>query len=410
MNILFVHEVDWLAKVVFDIHFLSESLSLLGHKVFAIDYENEWGRDGKLDIGGMKTKEFGGTSRAFSGASVCLRRPGFIKIAGLSRISAAITHYLELQKVIKEKDIDAIVLYSVPTNGLQSVHLAKKFNVPIVFRSIDILHVLVPYPALRPITKAMEKWVYDRVDMVLPNTPQYLKYIIDRGVAEAKVKWLPFPIDTGLFHPLTDSSELRQKWGLAEDDQVIVFIGTLFEFSGLDDFIPQFPAVIKEIPQAKLLIVGDGPQRPKLERIISELSLTNKVVITGFQPYQTMPQYINLATVCINPFLISKLTTDIFPAKIMQYVACGKATVATALRGIMSLLSGESHGVIYVTTMADMAREVISLLKSPERRHQLGQAGLEHVKHNYSHNKIAHQMETILTELIKEKQSDTISR
>ena len=89
MNILFVYEVDWLAKVVFDIHFLAESLSLLGHKVYAIDYEDTWRRESFFDLGNLKTRESDGISRAFSGASVCLRHPGFIKIPVLSRISAA---------------------------------------------------------------------------------------------------------------------------------------------------------------------------------------------------------------------------------------------------------------------------------------------------------------------------------
>ncbi len=55
MNILFVHEVDWLNKVVFDIHSLSESLALLGHQVYAIDYENTWSRNGFLDFSGLDT-------------------------------------------------------------------------------------------------------------------------------------------------------------------------------------------------------------------------------------------------------------------------------------------------------------------------------------------------------------------
>ena len=405
MNILFIHEVDWLAKVVFDIHFLAEALSLRGHQVFAIDYENVWSRDSFFDLGSLRTKQFEGISRAFSGASVCLRRPGFIKIPGLSRISAAFTHYLEIKKTIKEKGINAIVLYSVPTNGLQTIHLARKFNIPVVFRSIDILNMLVSYPVLRPVTRVLERRVYSKVDAVLPNTPQYSKYVITMGVAESKVKSLPFPIDTRLFRPSVDCSEVRQKWGLSENDQVIVFIGTLFEFSGLDAFIRQFPQVIREIPEAKLLIVGDGPQRPKLERIITELGLERQVIITGFQPYQTMPQYINLATICINTFLISDTTMDVFPAKIVQYIACGKATVATALPGITTLLPGESHGVVYATSAVDMVKEVISLLKSTERRRELGHAGLNHARRSYSYEKIAHQLETILEEAIKEKQN-----
>ena len=410
MNILFVHEVDWLAKVVFDIHFLSEALSLLGHQVFAIDYENTWSRDGFLNMGSLRTKQVDGVSRAFSGASVCLRRPGFIKIPGLSRISATLTHYLEIQKTIREKGIDAIVLYSVPTNGLQTIHLARKLNIPVVFRSIDILSTLVSYPVLRPVTRLLEKKVYSRVDVVLPNTPQYSKYVASMGVAESKVKLLHFPVDTGLFRPSVDSSDVRQKWGLNESDQIIVFIGTLFEFSGLDDFIRQFPQVTKEIPEAKLLIVGDGPQRPKLERIITELGLGRRVIITGFQPYQTMPQYINLATICVNTFLITDATMDIFPAKIVQYLACGKATVATALRGITTLLPGESQGMVYAASAADMAGEVISLLRSTERRQQLGDAGLNHVRQSYSYEKIAQELETILEEAIEKKRSERISR
>ena len=167
MNILFVHEVDWLKKVVFDIHSLAEGLSLLGHRVYVIDYGNTWGRDASWGMGSLKTKEAGGVSRAFPGASVTLRRPGFIKVPGLSRLSAAVTHYLEIHRTIKEEDIDAIVLYSVATNGLQATNLAKNFRIPILFRSIDILNQLVPYPVLRPITRFLEKKVSEISDRFL---------------------------------------------------------------------------------------------------------------------------------------------------------------------------------------------------------------------------------------------------
>jgi hypothetical protein len=156
VNVLFIHEVDWLAKVVFDIHTLAESLSLRGHKIYAIDYENTWHRKSPFDLGSLNTQEFDGISRAFTGASVSLRRPGFIKIPGLSRLSAAFTHYQEIRRTIREKSIDAIVLYSVPTNGLQAVHLARKFNIPAFFRSIDILNQLVTWPTLRPVTRFLE--------------------------------------------------------------------------------------------------------------------------------------------------------------------------------------------------------------------------------------------------------------
>jgi len=403
MNILFVHEVDWLKKVVFEIHNLSEALSLLNHRVYAIDYESMWKRNGYSGLGSLKTKDVEGVSRAIPGASVSLRRPGFIKIPGLSRLSVSITHYREIQRTIREKSIDVIVLYSVPTNGLQTIHLARKFGIPVAFRSIDILHRMVPNAALRPLTRILERKVYSQADLVLPNTPRYLQYVFDMGAAKSKVKLLLLPIDTSIFHPSIDCSEVRRKWGFSEKDRIVLFIGTLFQFSGLDGFIRSFPQVIENTPDARLLIVGDGSQRPKLERIITELGLEGRVIITGFQPYPTMPQYISLATVCINTFLNTDATRDIFPGKIVQYIACGKATVATPLSGITTLLPGESHGVVYADSSDDMAREVVSLLRSPERRQQLEQAGVNYVKQAHEQQKIARQLEAELLEVIRKK-------
>lgn len=399
MNILFVHEVDWLAKLVFDIHFLAEGLSLLGHQVYAVDYKDTWSRNGFLKLGSLKAQEVDSVSRAFAGASVCLRRPSFIKVPGLSRTSAAFTHYLEIQKIIKEKGIDVIILYSVPTNGLQAIHLARKFNIPVVFRSIDILNQLVPYPALRPITRFLERKVYSGVDMLLTLTPRLSKYVIDMGANEANVKLLLMPVDTNLFRPSHDLAEIRQKWNLGEKDQVIVFIGTLFNFSGLDDFIHHFPQVIEEIPEAKLLIVGDGPQRSKLEQIIAESGLKRQVTITGFQPYQTMPQYINLAALCINPFLLTGATRDIFPGKIVQYLACGKAVVATPLSGMKAVIPGEQQGIVYTDDTHDVGEKIVSLLKSGEYRERLGQQGLTYIRRKHSYETIAHELELILEKL-----------
>ena len=399
MNILFVHEIDWLRKVVFEIHTLSELLSLSEHRVYAIDYESMWVKNKPLDFGTLRTKTLNRVARAYPKASVCLRRPGFIKIPGLSRLSAAFTHYSEIQKTIKEKNIDVILLYSVPTNGLQTIRLGRKLRVPVVFRAIDIPNQLVPYPVLRPITRILERKVYSNVDLILTISPRLSQYVINMGAPEARVKLLPLGTDTEVFHPNLDCTEIRQKWGFGENDPIIVFIGTLFDFSGLDTFIRQFPGVVREVPEAKLLIVGDGPQRPKLEKIIAELGLQKQAIITGFQPFETMPQYINLAAICINTFLITDTTRDIFPTKIVQYLACGKAVIATPLPGMIAIIPGEHQGIAYADTPGEMVAKVVSLLKSSEHRQQLGQAGLHYVKQAHSYDKIAHELEAALYDL-----------
>lgn len=405
MNILFVHEVDWLKKVVFEIHNLAEILSVRGHNVYAIDYENTWEKNGFWDPGNLKTKELTGVSRAVAGSAITLRRPGFIKIPWLSRLSAACTHYFEIKRTIQEKKIDVIVLYSVPTNGLQVISLAQKAGIPVVFRSIDMLHSLVGNPLLGAITRRLEKRVYARADEILTITPNHTRYVTSLGADKAKVKLLPLPIDMSIFHPGADAAEIRQKWGITDNDKVIVFIGTLFEFSGLDGFLRHFPEVVRKVPEARLLIVGDGPQRKKLDAIINELGLADKVTITGFQPYQTMPQYISLAALCINTFLDTPKTRDIFPGKIIQYIACGKAAVVTPLLGITSLIPDETKGVIYAATAEEMAQKVTGLLEADDRRHSLEQAGLDYIHEVHDQQKIGQRLEEELQSIVKSRRT-----
>ena len=402
MNILFIHEVDWLNKVVFDIHSLSEALSLRGHRIFAIDYENTWKRQGPFDLGSLKTRQFEGVSRAFPDSSVCVRRPGFIKIPGLSRLSASITSYFEIKKVVAREKIDAIVLYSVPTTGWQAISIARRFNIPVIFRSIDILNQLVQYKALRPLTRLLEKKVYSAADMILTLTPGLTRYVVGLGAEEGRVRLLLMPVDTDIFYPYPSPTSLRGKWGLKDGDRVVLFMGTLFDFSGLDHLIPRFPEVLKEVPDAKLLIVGDGPQRPKLEELITHYNLKGKVIITGFEPYQMMPDYINLASLCINTFLITDATRDIFPGKTVQFLACGKPFIATALPGMMAVTSGEEQGVAYVDNVDEMPTGIISLLVSVERRQKLVRAGLDYVIRTHSCEAIAHQLEEQIKEAVVE--------
>lgn len=393
MNILFICEIDYLRKVVFELQTLPELLSLVGHNVYAIDYESMWGKESYSDLGTFKTSSMK-VSRAYGKAVVELIRPGFIKVPVLSRMSAFITHYWAIKKIIKEKKIDVIILYSVPTNGLQAIKLATQLGIPVIFRSIDNLHKLVSNPILSKITYLMEKFVYSKVDLILTANPKLSDYVVRLGASRKRVRLLPLGVDTNLFKPNIDANGLRHEWGL--NGQVVMFIGTLPVFSGLDTFIPKFKYVLKEFPDAKLMIVGDGEQRSLLEGIIATSGLEDSVIIAGLQPHESIPQYINLADVCISTFPVSGATKDAYPTKVMQYMACGKPVVSTPLLGLKSMISGEEQGILYAT--GGMEGEIISLLKDDERRQRMGQAALDYAKKTHRYDNIVRQLETILYE------------
>jgi glycosyltransferase involved in cell wall biosynthesis len=131
--------------------------------------------------------------------------------------------------------------------------------------------------------------------------------------------------------------------------------------------------------------------------------LADKVVITGFEPYDTMPQYINMATVCLNPFLVTGATRDIFPGKVVQYLACAKAVIATPLPGLLAVTPGEEQGMVFASTPEEMADKLVKLLTEPDYRQRLERHGLDYVRKIHSGGSIAAQLELRLKEAIDEK-------
>ena len=172
MNILEVHEADYLKKPIFEFIEIPEALSLLGHDVTMVDF-GEKGRK----IFSLKTKIFRG-NRVFPKSRVRVIRPGAIHLGQVfTHFTGIFTSWLLLRKLFKKKRFDAIILYSVPTNGWIVTRLAKKYGVPVFFRTLDILHDLRPYGfPIRQIIKSLEKKVYKSSDYMLALTPRLGKY------------------------------------------------------------------------------------------------------------------------------------------------------------------------------------------------------------------------------------------
>ena len=373
-----------------------------------VDFGSLQHKEKSLDFGTLKVKEYQNISRAHDNSPINLIRPGFVKTPFLDRISAFITHYVEIKRVIQEKEIDVIVLYSVPTNGLQTIKLAKKFGIPVVFRSIDVLHMLVMNKFLGPLVFALEKSVYKKVDRILALSPKLSDYVIRMGAEERKVELLLFGVDMNKFNPNIDYSQLKNNLRLKKNSKIILYVGTLFDFSGLDIYLKQFPSILKEHPETKLLIIGGGPLLNKLKNLTMKLNISENVVIPGFQPFNMMPQYINIADICINPFKLTNITRDIIPGKIIQYLSCGKPVLATPLPGMISRINGPDQGVIY-SRISKFGEKTIELLNNKNKIKQIGKNGYLYVKKYHDEKEIARQLETILYKEISKKQNKEIN-
>jgi hypothetical protein len=102
MKIVVVHEVSYLEKIIYEYQILPEMLSMLGHELIVVDYQETWQSDQSARLFDLKTKIYPNMHRAYEAASVTVRRPGMIRMPLIARISGAVTNGLELRRVLAE--------------------------------------------------------------------------------------------------------------------------------------------------------------------------------------------------------------------------------------------------------------------------------------------------------------------
>ncbi|MDC0523643.1 glycosyltransferase, partial [Nitrosopumilus sp.] len=344
MNILVIHEIDWVNKVIFEPHHLSELFSKSGHNVFVIDCPDS---ENKTFTSGFKTKIIHNYSRVYDDASITLIHPPSILIKGLTRISHFLTCKKIIKKTILKNKIDIIFLYGSITNGIQTLQIAKELQIPVIFRLLDVAHGFVKIPILKNLAKKYESIVLSNSLKVLTTTPDMTRYSIEMGAKKGSVEYFPLGININNFKPLKKDVSFRDSLGISENDNVVIFVGTIYPFAGLMQIINNFENLKKENQNTKLIIVGGGPSYSQLKKFVIEKNLESDIILTNFIDQNEIPKYISLADICINPFEINYLTDRIVPTKIIEYLACGKPVLSTPLSGTKELLPDEKFGILY---------------------------------------------------------------
>jgi glycosyltransferase involved in cell wall biosynthesis len=361
LNLLFVHEVSYEKKPIFEMHEFPEHFAAHGHKVTFLQFDEgfKFWRNERLP----EIKTISG--RVLPRVKLDIVTPFQFGIPGLDRIWATISVWPVLDRMLKNQEFDAIVLYAVPTYGHQVIQLAKKYGVPVVFRALDVSH-LIRKSALSPLIKSAEKYVYSHADLLSANNPAMAEYCASLGGrTEGTVVNLP-PLDiTHFAKPIIDT-KLQADLGILPADSVITYLGTFFHFSGLNVVVREFAAKSEANPNVKLLLIGGGEQDSELRSLVAQLKLEGRVIFTGFIPYAKLSSYLGLTTVAINPMKPGMVSHTAFPHKVIQYMASGLPVVTTKLDGLYKTF-GDSSGLVWSVGSEGLIGEAIALAENKTR-------------------------------------------
>jgi glycosyltransferase involved in cell wall biosynthesis len=189
-------------------------------------------------------------------------------------------------------------------------------------------------------------------------------------------------VDTGLFVD-TGGKEIREKYGLGK--KVVVYVGELSEWHGVEILID----LAEKLKDVKFLMVGKNLETLREEA--KNRGVSENFVFTGFVRYEEVPKYISAADVAIAPYKkTGSMETFYFsPIKIFEYMACGKAVVASDLEIIRDLIRDTKCGLLAkAEDIDDFAEKIKRLLDDEAQRKKLGENGRRAVE-LYSWDKVA---------------------
>ena len=393
MNILIIHEVDWLKKVTYEIHHLSELFSLQGHKVYAVDIPDP----GILSFDKITRTNIEDYNRVYEKSSVKILRTPVIPIKGLNRLSAYFTSYRFIKKILSDYQIDIAFVYSILNNIKGTIRACKELDIPMIHRTFDVVHELMEEKYLSKLVYKIEKESYPKFNLVIANTPFMKTWSKEMGANNVIV--IPQGVDASIMKKLAKDKELQKNLKISNQDRVVMYLGSIHSISGLPFILNSIPKIIQTIPNFKLLIVGGGIYLENLKNISKKLKIEDKVIFVGYVPYVDIPRYCSLAELCINPFEITDMTNKLSPAKIFDLLACGKPILATPLEGMLYDFPKESNTVIY-ENLQFFPEKMIELLES-DSLDNIGKLGLEYVVKNFTWDIVTKKMLNEFDNMIK---------
>lgn len=203
-------------------------------------------------------------------------------------------------------------------------------------------------------------------------------------------------VDMDFFTPSKSDETLREKLGLSKN--ILVFYGLIENWLDFKTVLEGFKLVKKDIPDAKLLIIGSTLTNytKVLKKMLRDANLVNDVILTGYIPNELVPYYINLGTICLMPYKIDNFSGKIrLPIKLFIYSAMGKPILSVSLPEVKRLLP--KH-VFFYNDPESFASHTSMILKSEKLQTDLGHSARTFAK-NFDYSKLAKKCEAVIQQL-----------
>ena len=226
-------------------------------------------------------------------------------------------------------------------------------------------------------TNAFSRWKYHQVECFVAASNAIRDMLISDGVDPNRIATVYEGIDLHRVQ-VEPAANIHSEFWLPTHAPIVGTVAALTQEKGHKYLIDAAALVVRDVPDARFVIFGEGDLRQALERQVKELHLDKHVVLPGFRA--DILSFIKSFDVFVMSSLFEGLGTSLLDA-----MALSKPTVASDTGGIPEVVShGETGLLVPPRDVRELAAAIVKLLKDPGRREQMGRAGLERVQRLFS--------------------------
>ncbi|MBK6411823.1 TIGR04063 family PEP-CTERM/XrtA system glycosyltransferase [Sphingopyxis sp.] len=250
---------------------------------------------------------------------------------------------------------DVLHAHSPVLDGLAALRVGKRLGIPVIYEirafweDASVGNGTGREGSLRYwLTRQLETHAAKSADAVAVICEGLRGDLIARGIDADKITVSPNGVDLELFgDPPPRDNSLADTLGIAADDAVIGYIGSFYDYEGIDDLIAAMPALVAVQPRARLLLVGGGPMEAALKAQAAVSCAAAQIHFVGRVPHHEVERYYSLIDILAYPRKKMRLTDLVTPLKPLEAMAQGKLVAASDVGGHRELIEDGVTGTLF---------------------------------------------------------------
>jgi glycosyltransferase involved in cell wall biosynthesis len=241
---------------------------------------------------------------------------------------------------------------------------------------------LLKNPVLIGTARLLERFLYARADHLLVNSPAYRDYLIAKGIAPERISFIANGVDPSMFVPDESGAAIRSQFGL-EGKFVVTYAGAIGLANDLDVLV-KAADLLKDRADIRILIVGEGKERNRLQEMTRQLGI-DSITFTGPFPKSQMHSVLAASDACIGILRNIAMFKTTYPNKIFDYMAASRPTLL-AIDGVIRQVVEAAQGGIYVTPgdPLALANAIRDLADNPGHARDMGVNARKYVVEHFN--------------------------